>query len=163
MKEVYKILKNKADNIHKNYAVRMKGPTDIVVPQVLISNEKLGRMLEKEIELQTIIRNNRYLSFYRTSKDPQLNKLPMEIIQYITTFLPVISTQMIAYCKLCFLEKTELQIRNVISDNAFDRLWYDIGSIDYTWTCDTINEATQQLKHIQKQKKLFLINARYNP
>jgi hypothetical protein len=158
-----KSLKKKADNIHKDYAVRMKGPNDIVVPQVLISNEMLGRMLEKDIDLQTIIRTNRYLSFYRTSKDPHLNKLPMEVIQYITSYLPIISKQMIAYCKLCFLEKTELQISNVISDNKFDILWYDFGSIDYTWASDTIKEATQQLEHIQTQKKLFLKNARYNP
>ena len=155
MKELYKILKSKANEIHKDYAGRMKGPSDIVVPQVLISNEILGRMLEKEIELQTFIRNNRYLSFYRT--------LPMEIIQYITSFLPVISKQMISYCKLCFLEKTEIQISNVISDNAFDRIWYDYGSIDYKWACDTIKEATQQLENVQKQKKLFFNNARYNP
>ena len=87
----------------------------------------------------------------------------MEIIQYITSFLPVISKQMISYCKLCFLEKTEIQISNVISDNAFDRIWYDYGSIDYKWACDTIKEATQQLENVQKQKKLFFNNARYNP
>ena len=163
MKELYKILKKKAEDIHKDYVIRMKGPGDIVVPQVTISNEKLGRMLEKEIDLQMIIRNNRYLSFYRTSRDPHLNNLPTEVIQYITTFIPIISNQMIAYCKLCFLEKTELQINNVISDNKFDILWYDFGSIDYTWASDTIKEATLQLEHIQKQKKLFLKNARYNP
>ena len=158
-----KSLKKKADNIHKDYTVRMKGPNDIVVPQVLISNEMLGRMLEKDIDLQTIIRSNRYLSFYRTSKDPHLNKLPTEIIQYITSYLPVISKQMIAYCKLCFLEKTELQINNIISENSFDRLWYDFGSLDYIWACDTIKEAAQHLHYIQNQKKLFLRCARYNP
>lgn len=163
MKELYKILKIKADDIHKDYTVKMKGVNDIVVPQVLITNEVLGRLLEQDKDIQTIIRSNRYLSFYRTCKHPYLNKLPKEIIQYMTTFIPIISNQMIAYCKLCFLKKTELQINNVISDNKFDILWYDFGSIDYTWASDTIKEATLQLEHIQKQKKLFLKNARYNP
>jgi hypothetical protein len=75
----------------------------------------------------------------------------------------VISNQMIAYCKWCFLEKTEMQINNIISDNKFDILWYDYGTLDYTWACDTIKEATLQMEYIQKQKKMFLKNARYNP
>ena len=105
MKELYKILKIKADDIHKDYTVKMKGVNDIVVPQVLITNEALGRLLEQDKDIQTIIRSNRYLSFYRTCKHPYLNKLPKEIIQYMTTFIPIISNQMIAYCKLCFLKK----------------------------------------------------------
>ena len=163
MKQIYNKIKIKADDIHKEYTVKLNGPNDIVVPQVLISNEALGRLLEQDKDIQTIIRSNRYLSFYRTCKHPYLNKLPKEIIQYMTSFLPVISKQMIAYCKLCFLEKTELQINNIISENSFDRLWYDFGSLDYIWACDTIKEATQQLQYIQNEKKLFLRSARYNP
>jgi hypothetical protein len=163
MKELYKILKKKSHEIHKYYSVRMKGPDDIVVPQVLISNEILGKMLEKEMELQSIIRKNCYLSIYRTCKQPLLDKIPVELTQYITSYLPVISNQMIAYCKWCFLEKTEMQINNIISDNKFDILWYDYGTLDYTWACDTIKEATLQMEYIQKQKKMFLKNARYNP
>ena len=87
MKELHKILKSKANEIHKDYASRMKGPSDIVVPQVLISNETLGSMLEKDIELQTIIRNNRYLSFYRTSKDLQLNKFFFKNYFFSYTFI----------------------------------------------------------------------------
>ena len=66
MKELYSILKKKADGIHKDYTVKMNGPDDIVVPELWISNETLGKMLENEVELQSVIRNNRYISFYRT-------------------------------------------------------------------------------------------------
>ena len=163
MKELYSILKKKADGIHKDYTVKMNGPDDIVVPEVWISNETLGKMLENDVELQSVIRNNRYISFYRTCKKPLLDILPVEMIENITGYLPVITNQMIAYCKWCFLEKTELQISNIINENKFDILWYDIGSLDYTWAYDTIKEATLQLDNIQKQKKLFLRNARYNP
>ena len=163
MKQLYKILKSKSDEIHKDYAVKMNGPNDIVVPQVSITNVVLEKMLEQDKDIQTIIRNNRYLSFYRTCNYPHLNKLPKDVIRYMTSFLPVISKQMIAYCKLCFLEKTELQINNIISENSFDRLWYDFGSLDYIWASDTIKEAAQQLHYIQNQKKLFLRCARYNP
>ena len=56
-----------------------------------------------------------------------------------------------------------MQNNNKISDNKFDILWYDYGTLDYTWACDTIKEATHQLEYIQKQKNMFLKNARYNP
>lgn len=162
MKEVYKILKIKANDIHKNYAVRMSSPNDIVVPEVSLSNEILVKRLEKDTDIQCIIRDNCYMSFYRTSKNPLLDKLPEEVIQYMTDYLGIITKQMLAYCKWCFLEKTELQINNVINENKFDILWYPMGSLDYTWASDTIKQANKQLEYIKNKKMLFLKNARYN-
>lgn len=40
------------------------------------------------------------------------------------------------------------KIENIINENKFDISWYDIGSIDYTWAHDTINDCELKMNQV---------------
>lgn len=40
-------------------------------------------------------------------------------------------------------------VHKIITDNYFDKNWYDIGSIDYNWASNTIDDCNKNLKLVQ--------------
>lgn len=162
MTDLKTVLKSNAIVIYNEYGEATRGPT-VVVKQMIISNEDLKDKLEQNKIINQCIYDTRNSSFLKTAKHPFSNKLPIEMIQSIIEYIPVVTKKMISYCKWCYLNHLEVKINEVIMDNKFDRLWHDIGTIDYKWTSDTIKEANDQLQDIQNQKKSYLKIARYSP
>ena len=156
------LLKSNAIDIYNEYGEAATNNT-VVVKQMIISNEELKYKLEQNNQIKQCVYSTRYIPFLRTSKEPFSNKLPIEMIQSIIEYIPVVNKKMMIYCKWSYLNHLEIKINEVLTDNKFDRLWYNIGTIDYKWTSDTIKEANDQLQDIQKQKNNFLKIARYSP
>ncbi len=50
-----------------------------------------------------------------------------------------------------WLERFQEQINNIISENKFDLNWYDLGSQDYYWARDTIQNCEEILFDIEER------------
>ena len=154
-------IQNISRDIHKAYAVSIKGTSSLVVPQVSIDNKELFTLLNKDNKLNQFIYDTKHLSLLKTSKTHLEDRLPKEIADQIVEYIPRITTQMVTYCRWCLLDYTEKQILDIIHENEFDIMWYDYGTMDYTWARDTITEAKIHLSTVIKLKKNFLKFSKY--
>ena len=88
-----------------------------------------------------------------TCKNIQLSIcLPDNCTDIITTFIEkkipyYILNDIINTWYQTFKSKIEI----ILEDNKFDRNWYDLGSDDYNWACDTIRNCQQALKEVQEK------------
>ena len=162
MTDLKTVLKSNAIGIYNKYGEAATNNT-VVVKQMNISNEDLKYKLEQNRMVKQCICSKRICSFFKTAKEPFANKLPLEMIHSIIEYIPLVSKKMMTFCKWSYLNHLEFKINEVIMDNKFERLWFDIDSMDYKWSSDTIKEGNNQIQNIQEQKKSFLKIARYSP
>ena len=153
MSTLTRLIQKIAKNIHKDYTISMKGTSSLVVPEVNITDAKILSILQSNEEIQLYF--NKYHVLFQVSKDVFEDIIPIEVKKYIIQYIPMVTKQMVSYCRWWLYEQTELQLIQVINDNQFDMIWYDFGTLDYNWAKDTISEANIQLKEHQAKKKHF--------
>ena len=159
MSTLTRLIQKIAKTIYKDYTISMNGTLNCVVPEVNITDAKILSILQSNEEIQLYF--NKYHVLFQVSKDVFEDILPIDVKKYIIQYIPMVTKQMVSYCRWWLYEQTELQIIQVINENQFDMIWYDYGTLDYNWASDTICEAKIQLKKHQEKKKVFLKQSKY--
>tara|TARA_X000001036_G_scaffold440135_2_gene494825 strand:- start:5763 stop:6272 length:510 start_codon:yes stop_codon:yes gene_type:complete len=153
------LIQKLAKTIHKDYTISMNGTSNLVVPEVNITDAELLSILQSNEEIQLYF--NKHHALFKVSKNIFEDIFPSDVKKYIIQYIPMVTKQMLSYCRWWLYEQTEVQLIQVINENQFDMIWYAYGSRDYNWAKDTIHEAKVHLKEHQTKKKTFLKQSKY--